>query len=1436
MKPVTGHLLKVGLFVLLATVITLIVVLIIQSKRMATSGSQVSHTKEVLYHSEQIRSTTLANQLLISDFLNTREKQYRPMLFAAGDSLMNAINRLRMLTADNARQQSRIRLLQYYAAQSIQAAKEITGNTVNLPLQSVQKKYADSVFAAVLAVETAEQKLLANREDMQQYSVSRLNTMLAWLIIVLLVLLAVAIQKVRFDFLAFKSSERKRSEAELELSLLLNNVKEYAIFTTDINGYITSWNEGSARVKGYQQQEIMGRHIAAFYPADKVASGEPQQNLHKAIEYGNYETEGWRVRKDGTIFWANNVFTALYDHQDNLRGFAEITRDNTEQQKKKEEISYLSNLVAQTSDAIISTDTNFIIKSWNAAAEKLYGYTGKQAIGQHSGRLINSRMTEEQRANAVEELHSKGFYRYETAFDSKNGDIIYVLSSVTTITRADGQMAGYVSVHRDITDRKKLEARLISFNEQLEEKVKNKTAELTDVFERVTDAFVAFDRDWRYTYVNKQAALLFNKLPEDLVGKIIWEEFPVTINTELYPLFHRAYSEQKFCSNSGYFSPLGLWLENYVYPSPDGISVFIKNISDRKKAEEEVSRSNERFQIVANATNDVVWDWDLVNEHVWWNKNYYTHLGYNMQDSHHTSSWYNGIHPDDRTRVTEGIRNAIDTGEPFWSDEYRFLKADGQVVYMLDRGYIMYDKENKPYRMAGAMVDVTSMRKAEETIINNEKRFRALLKNSTDGLMLMDAAGVVLDISPSGSAIFGYAQDELVGHIRKDLVHPDDAGAMEEAFSVIVSRPGEISLHEYRHRMPNNSYRWIEFSYNNLLHEPYVNAVVLNFRDITERKLAEEKVRTNEQTLMRAQEIGQFGSWEFDATTRTVQWSDTMYRIHGLSRQHPVTLATFFTKVHPDDIVKIRDVFKNLRPSETRFRDEYRIVTDRGLRYALTTIDAVFENGQLSRAMGVAQDITEQKLAEEVLRQSEARYRKAQAQGRLGHWELNIRTASLFLSDEIYSIFNLQPGCLSEGMPAFLHIIHPDDRALFTAALQAAVKGETMNIIHRIVCKDGRIQYIHEIAELEKTPDGKPLRLTGMAQDITQQQVADEQLRRSEHKYRLLFENNPMPMWMSAIPDLNIIDVNESALKQYGYSREEFLQLNSRDLRPPEDMEIFLKEANDRAPGPFSTMQWRHQKKDGTIIYVEIFNYQIIYENKPVWLGLSVDITEKTRAEKLLKKSYEDIRQLASHLQDIREEERASMAREIHDELGQQLTGLKMDISWLGRKKDLSQPERDQKIKEILNFLDGTVNTVRKLSSELRPSILDDLGIVEALEWWSAEFEKRSGVTCVFVPPTEEIQVSSAIAIGLFRIYQESLTNVARHAGASHVAAQLIIHDKALVLQIADNGKGFDTSNAGKKKTLGLLGMRERTLMMGGSYEISSCPGKGTTVTISVPF
>jgi len=1445
MHPLTGKSLKIVIFLILTAILSVAFILLEQSNQVKSTATYLAHTNEVLYQTQKLLSATTENKIIVRDFVLTADKTHLQALEASDASIDDAVKKLKKLTADNALQQKRIDTLQQYISRTSGiAAKVIMLRKVRGLAQATalidsfrQNKFSSRVQNILQQIEATENILLARRKETFALSGLHLDKLMLWLIGIVLILVVFIIQTVRIDFIVLKKTEQNLNDSREQLGMLLTNVKDYAIYTTNLQGDILSWNSGGTAIKGYSADEIIGKNVEIFYPEEDVKKNIPQENLDEAKKNGRFETEGWRVKKDGNMFWASVVITALKDSQGNLRGFAKITKDITGQRKEQEQIKNLSALVEQASDAIISTDINFHIKTWNKGAEKLYGYTSEEVVGKSISDIIQNRIPPEKRQLIKRELDRLGYFQTESDFKNKKGETKFVLASVTTIRKGD-VITGYVAVHRDISERKQLEDQLIRFNEELEEKVTQKTAELTGIIERITDGFIAFDKNWCYTYVNQKAGEMIRLDPASLIGKYVWDVFPDLVGTPIYDLFNKAFKEQKYYSNTDYYAPLDLWQENHIYPSPEGISVFIRSIDYKIKAEEKINASNERFQIVANATNDAVWDWDLVNHTIWWNKNYHSQFGYSPEEITPVSSRYNGIHPDDRARVTEGISHSIETRQPYWSDEFRFLKADGTHVHVLDRGYIMYNAKNQPYRMVGAMIDVTGIRKAEEKIISNEKRFRALLRNSTDGLTLVDADGSVVDISPSGSRILGYSYDEMIGKARPDMVHPDDQHKVAKAMATVKQEPGSIVVTEYRHKLPDGRYSWLECSYNNLLDEPFVNAIVLNYRDITERKASEEKLRDNEKMLSRAQEIGQFGSWEYDAITHKINWSDSMYQIHGIDKNLPVTIDLFFQQLYPQDIDKVKNVFKNLQEKEQRLKEEYRFKKGDGeIRYAYTILDAIFENGRFRKAMGVVQDITERKKAEEILLQSQARYRKAQSQGKLGHWELDLANMSLYLSDEIFSIYNLQPDSMTDGFDSLMEIIHPDDKAFFAKEMDAVLKSQKkMDIVHRIVRKNGDMLYIHEIAELEKNELGQPFRLIGMAQDITDQKMADEKLRRSEHKYRLLFENNPMPMWMSSIPELNILDVNESALKQYGYTREEFLRLNSMDLRPAEDNELLFMDAGQNATTSGTSLQWRHKKKDGTIIYVEIFNYQIIYEGKPVWLGLSIDITEKTKAEALLKKSYEDVRQLASHLQNVREEERAHMAREIHDELGQQLTGLKMDISWLVRKKDLDENLRDKKMKEVLTFIDGTVNTVRKLSAELRPSILDDLGLVEALEWWSNEFEKRAGITCNFQRPEYPLEVPSSLAIGLFRIYQESLTNVVRHAEATKVFARLEAENHQLILKITDDGKGFDTSNIGHKKTLGLLGMKERTLMMGGSYEIKSQPGKGTTVTIAAPF
>ncbi|MGZ8524870.1 MAG: HAMP domain-containing protein, partial [Chitinophagaceae bacterium] len=215
----------------------------------------------------------------------------------------------------------------------------------------------------------------------------------------------------------------------------------------------------------------------------------------------------------------------------------------------------------------------------------------------------------------------------------------------------------------------------------------------------------------------------------------------------------------------------------------------------------------------------------------------------------------------------------------------------------------------------------------------------------------------------------------------------------------------------------------------------------------------------------------------------------------------------------------------------------------------------------------------------------------------------------------------------------------------------------------------------------------------------------------------------------------------------------------------------------------------------------------------------------------------EQLRQLTAHLQNIREEERIHIAREMHDELGQLLTAFKMDISWLDKRTaDTDNIAIKEKLADMNKLIDDSVIFVRKLASELRPSMLDDFGLIPALEWHSEEFNKRFDIKVDFHSDTRELKTSPVIATGLFRMYQESLTNVARHAEATKVSATLQTTKDRVCLSVQDDGKGFSLINGDPGKTLGLLGMRERAAMIGGKLEINSAPGKGTYVVVTVPL
>lgn len=296
---------------------------------------------------------------------------------------------------------------------------------------------------------------------------------------------------------------------------------------------------------------------------------------------------------------------------------------------------------------------------------------------------------------------------------------------------------------------------------------------------------------------------------------------------------------------------------------------------------------------------------------------------------------------------------------------------------------------------------------------------------------------------------------------------------------------------------------------------------------------------------------------------------------------------------------------------------------------------------------------------------------------------------------------------------------------------------------------------------------------------------------------------------------------------------------------------IWMEGGRDRRQMPLEcSALWLHERRLFLIqaVPLDIYEqqYRLFQTARQAQLSHSVELSHaheqidtelagRKRAQEELQRSLEQLRALAGRLQRAREEERTRVAREIHDQLGQALTAIKMDLISLVQETPAGQKQRLKRTSSMLNLIDETIQSVRRISTELRPGILDDLGLVATVEWAGEEFETRTGTVCRLDLPEDDVAIDPETATALFRIFQETLTNVARHADASEVEVRLVQEDGDLTLEVHDNGKGITEGKLSDRESLGILGMRERALLLGGELAITGAPGKGTTVKVRIP-
>ena len=421
------------------------------------------------------------------------------------------------------------------------------------------------------------------------------------------------------------------------------------------------------------------------------------------------------------------------------------------------------------------------------------------------------------------------------------------------------------------------------------------------------------------------------------------------------------------------------------------------------------------------------------------------------------------------------------------------------------------------------------------------------------------------------------------------------------------------------------------------------------------------------------------------------------------------------------------------------------------------------------------------------------------------------------------------------GLESF---IHPDDLNENSRKFQTLMSGETTVIDYRILRKDDEIRWMRDFGRPEYDEKlGRVTHIYGAVKNITKRKRAEEELKKKQEELEIII-NSIRAIIFYKDREGRFIRVNKALAELTGIPMENWigktvydLSLETAETYTKDDAEVMTSgKAKLGIVEPLESL-------DGirTVLTDKI---PIKDENGKVTglIGLTIDITDRKQAEEELERSREQLRNLTAHIQAAREQERTAIAREIHDELGQALTALKIDISELEKRFSPDQKSLIEMTESMKKLIDSTADVVDRISTELRPGLLDDLGLIEAIDWQAGEFQKRTEIECEISSNVTKLILEQDLATAVFRIFQETLTNIARHSQASKVVVEFEKNDDKLQLKVKDNGIGITKSQISDPKSYGLIGMRERALYLGGDLVINGRKDKGTTVTAIFPL
>ena len=1216
-----------------------------------------------------------------------------------------------------------------------------------------------------------------------------------------------------------------------------------------------------------------------IHPDDRPAVS---QAITRTVNQGApYDVEFRTIHQDGSRHWVMGKGKAFSDKAGQAARMLGVNMDITDRKQAEERLrSYFE--LPLIGMAITSPDRLFV--EVNQKLCDILGYSMDQLTGMSWVDVTHPDDVAENIRLLDETLKGKTEgYVMDKRFIHHDGHMVYTSISERCARRADRTVDYLALIVQDITQRKQAEDRMMESEAQLRLLTELIPQHIwTGNPDNTTDFH---NRRWLdYTGMTmeevRQKGWVTALHPDDheIVFNTIRE---ASSRQEIFGV------EMRLKGVDGQYR----WFLARAMPQYDQEGNIIKwygtntDIEDRKRTEEALRESEARFRNMADNAPVMVWVTEADGACSFASQSWYDFTG-QTPGTALGFGWVGAIHPDDCELSEKNFLAAYEKREAFRT-ECRLRRNDGEYRWAIGSARPRFGSQGEFLGYIGSVVDITETKRAElNTQFINQLDFELSQIADADEIIrlatsrLGEYLGVtscyVIEVDPAAGLAFvrdswaGWrnAGPSIVGEYRiSDFVTPECLVEFEAGRATIV-----------KDVMNDPRIRGFAAKYRSIGVGAFISIPALNERqweaNLTVDNSQARDWRPDETQLMRDITARLWPAYKRARAVGELRESEDRYRsvVEGqtelICRYLPDTTLTFVNATYCRYFGKTQEEligtkFLDLIPETAREVvrkhteslvenprveiDEHEVLLPNGNMGWQQWIDhAILDAaGKVIEFQAVGRDITERKQMEEELRESEERLRLALEAGRMGVWEWDARTNAVKWSKEHYTVMGLRPFSVEPDYDAWADHVHPDDLTAAEEAMSRAIaeKGEYRQE-YRIIWPDGSVRWVEGRAKAVYDECGQCLKMSGFIVDITERKQAEDALRLSEDKFSKAFRSSPDAIAIASLTDGMIMEVNGRWEEILGYTRDEAVGRTVWELQiyqNPGERARLVSMVDEQ--GSARDFEVDLRKKTGEIRNVLTCAEPMMIRDEPCMLVIVRDVTELKLAEEAFRRNEEALRRSHARIEDLagrliaaQEDERRHIARELHDDLNQQVAALAIGISRLKRQFPDAGAAVQEQIATLREKTDWLSERIRQLSHDLHSSILQHVGLPAALNSYCAEFSDREGIAVTLDIRDGVEAVSQDAALCLYRVAQESLRNVARHSGAHSAIVALTSVNGAVELRVVDEGVGFDPGQAREGRGLGLVSMEERVKLLHGNFVLTTRPGAGTELRAQIPL